>query len=160
VRVIEVVDAFQNEATSVAGALIREYIVMTAEEQRVPIDELPHTIEEEIDDLRSFYAKPGTVFVAEQEGTPVGCVALKALSATTGEVRRLYVREERQRIGVGSTLMRALHTHAAAHGLCAILLDVLPAREAVIAWYRRLGYVDAPVIGEETSPMVSLRFQL
>ncbi len=159
-EIVEVVDAFENDASAAASALIREYIVMTADEQRVPVSALPHPVDDEVADLRSFYSPPGTVFVAKEAGTPIGCVALRAVSATTGEVRRMYVRADHRQRGVAAILMQRLHTHAAAHGLRTIVLDVLPERDAVIAWYRRLGYVDTDPFGESNQPMVYLRAEL
>ena len=157
---LEVVDAFEKDAGAVASTLIREYIVTTADEQGVPVSALPHPVDDEVADLRSFYSPPGAVFLAEKAGKPIGCVALRALSGSTGEVRRLYVQADHRHLGVAASLMQKLHTHAAAHGLRTIVLDVLPERESVIAWYRRLGYVDTDPFGESNQPMVYLRVEL
>lgn len=44
----------------------------------------------------------------------------------------------------GRALMARAHRQAAALGLTAVELDVLASRSSVIAFYRRLGYVDPP----------------
>jgi ribosomal protein S18 acetylase RimI-like enzyme len=157
---VQVLDAFQTASAPVAANLIREYMATTAEEQHVSVDELPHPIDEEVANLRSYYRPPGTVLIASHEGLTVGCVALQVVSARVAEVHRLYVREAHRRCGAASALMEHVHSLARANGIESLILDVLPTREAVIAWYRRLGYVDTEPFGEQAQPMVYLRCEL
>ena len=60
----------------------------------------------------------------------------------TAEVRRLYVRPAYRGNGIARILMSRAHHHAAWHGMTRLILDVLPARTAVISFYRRLGYTE------------------
>jgi len=80
---LAIIDVFERAAVPAAMALIREYVVITAEEQQMQLSALPYPIENEVDDRRSFYAPPGTVLVATQHEKPIGCVALRAASATS-----------------------------------------------------------------------------
>jgi ribosomal protein S18 acetylase RimI-like enzyme len=50
--------------------------------------------------------------------------------------------------------MRHAHNHAARHGITRLILDVLPARGAVIGFYSRLGYTETePFETESPVPM-------
>jgi ribosomal protein S18 acetylase RimI-like enzyme len=53
--------------------------------------------------------------------------------------------------------MGRAHHHAARHGMTRLILDVLPARTAVISFYRRLGYTETePFETESPVPMTYL----
>lgn len=97
----------------------------------------------ECGDLAAAYAPPGTLLLAYCGRQPVGCVGLVAREpAGTAEVKRLYVRPA-HRGGIGAVLMSHAHRLAAERGFTRLVLDVLPARTAVIDFYRRLGYTEA-----------------
>jgi len=50
--------------------------------------------------------------------------------------------------------MSHAHHHAARHGITRLILDVLPARTAVISFYHRLGYTETePFETESPVPM-------
>jgi hypothetical protein len=51
--------------------------------------------------------------------------------------------------------MSHAHDQAARHGMTRVILDVLPARPAVISFYRRLGYTETePFETESPVPMI------
>ena len=51
--------------------------------------------------------------------------------------------------------MSHAHQHAAQHDMTRLILDVLPARTAVISFYRRLGYTETePFRTESPVPMI------
>jgi ribosomal protein S18 acetylase RimI-like enzyme len=53
--------------------------------------------------------------------------------------------------------MSHAHQHAARHGITRLILDVVPARTAVISFYRRLGYTETePFKNESPIPMTYL----
>jgi ribosomal protein S18 acetylase RimI-like enzyme len=61
-------------------------------------------------------------------------------------------------MGVARALMGRAHDHAFRHGMTRLILDVLPAREAVIGFYRRLGYTETgPFETESPVPMMFMK---
>ena len=53
--------------------------------------------------------------------------------------------------------MGRVHGHAAARGMTRLILDVLPSRTGVIAFYRSLGYAQTdPCAGESPVPMICM----
>jgi GNAT superfamily N-acetyltransferase len=72
--------------------------------------------------------------------------AVVALAALDGsEVRRVYVRPEHQRRGLGRLLVRALEAEGRARGLAGLELQASPAS---VAFYQSLGYRE---LGRETT---------
>jgi ribosomal protein S18 acetylase RimI-like enzyme len=131
-----------------AQTLVFEYMAATQAEAGRPvpaaISELPDVLRQECENLALVYRKPGTLLVGYVAGRPAGCVGLicnpEHGPAGTAEVKRLYVRPDYRRDGLARALMLELHQHAAREGMSRLVLDVLPSRMHVIAFYRRLGY--------------------
>jgi GNAT superfamily N-acetyltransferase len=79
--------------------------------------------------------------------------AIVALAALDGsEVRRVYVRREHQRRGLGRLLVQALEAEARRQGLAALELQASPSS---VAFYRSLGYRE---LGRETSTNGAAQF--
>jgi GNAT superfamily N-acetyltransferase len=157
---VTVTSAFPAGRSSDAAALVFEYMAATLAEsgRTVPsaITELPPVLRRECGTLQDVYRPPGAFLIADLAGQPVGCAGLCALSGGhTAEIRRLYVRPPHRGSGIARTLMSSVHRHAARHGVTRLILDVLPARTAVISFYRRLGYTETdPFETESPVPMI------
>lgn len=142
-----VVSAFPAGRGGDAAALVFEYMAATQAEtgRAVPaeISELPAVLQRECRDLQAVYRPPGALLIADHDGQPAGCVGIAPCpTERTAEIKRLYVRPAYRGKGIASTLMSHAHHHAARHGMARLILDVLPARTAVIGFYRRLGYTE------------------
>jgi GNAT superfamily N-acetyltransferase len=145
-----------------AAALVFEYMAATQAENGRPVPsaiaELPAVLRRECSSLQDVYRPPGVFLIADLGGQPAGCAGLAALpGGCTAEVRRLYVRPAHRGNGIARTLMSRAHHHAARHGMTRLILDVLPARTAVVSFYRRLGYTETePFETESPVPMIYL----
>jgi ribosomal protein S18 acetylase RimI-like enzyme len=91
------------------------------------------------------YAPPrGRLYLARLDGMPAGCVALRPLDATAGEVKRMFVLSTARRIGVARALMERLLADAVRMDYRTIRLGTLPEMTAAQALYRQLGFVEIP----------------
>lgn len=101
--------------------------------------------EQEIADLKWKYGLPeGRLYLADIEGKPVGCVALRKLNETQCELKRLYVRPAFRGKQVGEQLMDRIIQDAKEIGYTEILLDTLPFLKSAIRLYQRKGFYEIP----------------
>ncbi len=105
--------------------LLREYtawaFTLTADSDQAPTF---HGLEQELATLPGIYAPPtGCLLLAMQDGQPAGCIALKGHDATTGELKRLYVRPAFRGRNIGRQLVAALIAEARKFGYQRLILD-------------------------------------
>ena len=99
----------------------------------------------ELSHLPGKYAPPdGALILAVLDGAACGCVALRRIDATTGEMKRLYVRPRQRGRGIGAALARRSIEEARARGYHSIRLDTLPSMGSALAVYRSLGFRKIP----------------
>jgi putative acetyltransferase len=99
----------------------------------------------ELDALPNPYVPPhGALLVAEAETDLAGCVGLRPLENGIGEMKRLYVRANYRKFGLGQRLVEAVIQTARRAGYHELRLDTLPSMAAAQELYRRLGFVEIP----------------
>ncbi|MHC4457644.1 MAG: GNAT family N-acetyltransferase [Planctomycetota bacterium] len=95
--------------------------------------------EEEIENLHDGYEPPeGSILLAKYQGQLAGCAALGKLSDGICEMKRLFIREEFQRKGIGTALCMALIEQAKMIGYTRMRLAT--ALEPPKALYKSLGF--------------------
>jgi GNAT superfamily N-acetyltransferase len=97
--------------------------------------------EKELPNLPGAYARPsGRLLLALVNGAGAGCAALRAHSPSVGELKRLYLRPEFRRLGLGRRLAERLIAEARALQLGRLILDTLPSMKAAHSLYETLGF--------------------
>lgn len=115
--------------------------------QQIEIDLAFQKFDEELDTLPGDYAPPaGELLLAEVDGAPAGCAALRPISgvdhADAAEMKRLYVRSAFRRFGIGRQLAQRILEIASGIGYRCVLLDTLDDMEAARSLYLDLGFVE------------------
>lgn len=105
--------------------------------------------EAELAQLPGDYAEPlGTLRLALVDGAVAGCGGVRPLPesdyANACEMKRLYVRREFRRFGLGRTLAQSLIDFAVEVGYSTMLLDTLDEMEAARELYESLGFEEVP----------------
>jgi GNAT superfamily N-acetyltransferase len=96
---------------------------------------------QELESLSRVYAAPDGCFVlARRAGAVVGCGAVRRLSESACEMKRLYVISDRRGEGVGRMIVGALVDRARSLGYRSMLLDTLPAMKRAQALYASFGF--------------------
>jgi len=97
--------------------------------------------DQELEALPGQYAPPGgALWIARDGGMAAGCVALRRLDDSTGEMKRMYVRDAYRGSGLGRRLAVAVVEEARLRKYARVVLDTLPKLAPAIALYRDLGF--------------------
>lgn len=110
----------------------------------------------ELVELPSFYAPPGFLLLARLDGDPLGCVGLRGLDATTGEIRRLFVRPPHRSRGLGRDLLGEATRLAAANNFTKLVLTTLPSMTAARSLYDDESYL--PIAPYVRDPVEGVQF--
>lgn len=96
----------------------------------------------ELAGLPGAYAAPrGRLLLCTIAGAAAGCVGLRPVDARTCEMKRLFVRPERQGLSLGRQLASRVIADARAAGYSTMLLDTLPSMHGALRLYESLGFV-------------------
>jgi putative acetyltransferase len=90
----------------------------------------------------------GTFLIVYQDGTPLGCGALRLLDAETAELKRMYVSPSVRGRGLGRRLVAALEAEARALGVRRLVLETGVRQAAALTLYRATGFQPIPLYGE------------
>lgn len=101
--------------------------------------------DKELDHPEEKYGLPkGRLYLALVDDAIAGCIALRPLSDTECELKRLYVKDAFRGQGIGEHLVRKLIADAREMGYDAMLLDTLPFLKGALHLYEKLGFYQIP----------------
>jgi ribosomal protein S18 acetylase RimI-like enzyme len=117
--------------------------------EQLGVDLCFQNFEAELADLPGEYASPrGALLLASVDGDVAGCVAMRALNdvdySNACEMKRLYVRPNHRRLGLGRLLAQAVIDQGVRSGYSTMLLDTLDDMEAARGLYASLGFEEIP----------------
>ncbi len=96
---------------------------------------------EEIASLPQVYGPPsGCLLLARLGGAPVGCVGVRDRGAAVCEMKRLYVRPQARKTGLGRRLAESAVEHARRLGYSRMVLDTLSSMAEAQSLYASLGF--------------------
>lgn len=126
--------------------LFNEYTQMLIEGDLLFAEYLAlQSYDHELENLEDKYGLPhGRLYLAYLDGALAGCVALKPIDEWGCELKRLYVRPEYRKTGLGKYLAKKIIDDAREIGYGSILLDTLPFLNAAIELYKKLGFDEIP----------------
>ncbi len=88
------------------------------------------------------------VVVAYQDGSSVGCGAIKPFSATEAEVKRMFVHPDYRNQGIAAQVLNELESWATELGFAACVLETGKKQPEAIALYQKVGYHIKPNYGQ------------
>ena len=148
---IEIVNAYDPASIAAARTLFEAY------QQALGIDLGFQGFATELETLPGEYAPPrGRLLLVRDEGSVVGCVAMRPLTSETCEMKRLYVRPQSRAGGLGRQLAERMIAEARAIGYRHMYLDTLPQMAGAQRLYERLGFKDIPAY--QHNPIEGTRF--
>lgn len=93
------------------------------------------------------------------DGTALGCGALRALDAGSAEIKRMFVRPESRGSGVSTAILRGLEAEAVNRGWRTVRLETGTAQPDAIRFYEREGYHPIEPFGAYVGSSISLCFE-
>ncbi|HEY6804186.1 MAG TPA: GNAT family N-acetyltransferase [Pyrinomonadaceae bacterium] len=104
------------------------------------------SFDQELAELPGRYAPPwGRLLLAYQDDAPAGCVGLRKLDEETCEMKRLFIRSEFRKHGLGKVLVQRLIDEARRIGYKRMRLDTVPGvMDPAIRLYEDLGFDEIP----------------
>jgi GNAT superfamily N-acetyltransferase len=144
------------EDVAQARALFLEYA------QWLGVDLCFQDFSRELEELPGAYAPPsGRILLAAAKESAFGCVALRAIDARVGEIKRMYVQPARRGEGWGRQLAVAIVAQARLIGYRELVLDTLSRLTTARALYAELGFAEcAPYYVNPLPDVVYMRLRL
>lgn len=102
--------------------------------------------------LHQFAPPTGSLLLAEFEGKIAGCAGLRKIGEGVGEVKRMYVRPEYRRRGIGRSLLLAIINEACQIGYFKLRLDAAPFAKEAHALYYSVGFQNTEPYPESEIP--------
>ncbi|MFY0610316.1 MAG: GNAT family N-acetyltransferase [Hyphomicrobiaceae bacterium] len=138
-----VVRAFtRDDARAVRDLFIRVNRLLAPSEMAQAFEDyIAASLIDEIDQIEEYYgARDGGFWIAEQDGRLVGMFGLEATSATSMELRRMYVDPDLHRRGVARKMLRHAEQECRKRKCQTLELSTSELQSAAIALYRSAGY--------------------
>lgn len=139
----EIVIANRNEHGDHIRYLFWEYLqwanARCNEEYGISFD-IPTMLEDDVKHLDRFMPPSGRLLLCIHEGKPAGIACLKELTSEIGEIKRMFVRPEYRKKGLGLALIARLIMEAKQIGYTAIRLDSTHFMKAAHRMYRGMGF--------------------
>ncbi len=98
-------------------------------------------------DAGEFQAAGGYFVVARASSGYVGWGAFRPLSASTVEIKRMFVRRESRRQGIAQAILQALEAQAKRRGYTHCVLETALRQPEALALYRAAGYSEIEPFG-------------
>jgi ribosomal protein S18 acetylase RimI-like enzyme len=97
----------------------------------------------ELKSLKTMYGVPfGCIILCKHGNDFVGCVAVRKIDDGVAELKRMYVKPDFQRMGIGENLLKMSISFAREKGFDVIKLDTLNTMKPAMNLYAKHGFVE------------------
>ncbi len=103
--------------------------------------------------------KRGTFLIAWEDGVAVGCGAVRRISSTSAEIKRMFVVPSARERGIGGNILADLEAWAIAAGMTRIVLKTGDCQGEAMRLCERFGFVAIPCFGKYADSKSSRCFE-
>ncbi|MFZ1528212.1 MAG: GNAT family N-acetyltransferase [Ferruginibacter sp.] len=109
--------------------------------------------EEELQQLRSMYAKPfGGIILCRNGLEYIACAGIRKIDAENAELKRMFVKEAFRGKNIGSTLLKMALQLAKDCGYKKVKLDTLNSMLPAMELYKKYGFKEIPAYYHNPNP--------
>jgi GNAT superfamily N-acetyltransferase len=110
-------------------------------------------LERNMEELHKFMPPQGRILLAyADDGHLAGCACLRRISQDLGEIKRMFVRSQYRRKGIGRALVEAIIAEARSNGCTRLRLDSAPFLPESHSLYRSIGFKPIPPYADSEIP--------
>ena len=107
----------------------------------------------ELESLPGVYSPPaGALLLACVNGAPAGTIALRGLTSSSGEVKRLFLRPKYRGFGLGKALLEAVFERSRAVPYDTLYADTLRVMSEALNLYFRYGFAETGPYSAHPTP--------
>ncbi|MGD2146233.1 MAG: GNAT family N-acetyltransferase [Anaerolineae bacterium] len=114
--------------------------------------EIESMVERDMAKLEIFLPPDGRLLLAMEGAQAVGLACMRRIKEDAGEIKRMYVRPEFRKQGIGRALVEAIIADARAIGYASIRLDSTRFMKAAHSLYRSMGFREIEPYPESEIP--------
>lgn len=134
---LRIIKACSPEHLEWIKTLFREYVGFLGNDLSF------QNFEQELARLPGYYGPPaGDLLLALYNGKPAGCVAVRRITSEICEMKRLFVRPEYRKYGIGKALALEIIASSRRLGYQKMRLDSLTTLADAVKLYRKLGFYE------------------
>ena len=131
----EYLHAITPEHFKAARQLFTEYATW------LNVDLCFQNFDSELGNLENIYVPPhGDLILCKHKDEYIGCVGIRLFSEDVAEMKRLFVKENARKLGIGSSLVKEAERSAKNKGYNEIKLDTLDKMITAVNLYKKNGY--------------------
>ena len=97
-----------------------------------------------------------TVVIAYRDKSAVGCGCFKQIDDTSAELKRMFVKPDERKHGIGSSILSELEIWAKERGFLYAVLETANKQHESIALYKKAGFSIIPNYGEYIGKEISV----
>ncbi len=109
-------------------------------------------IEEDMSHIGKYYPPDGCLLIAYEGDEPLGCACVRRIGPDVAEIKRMYVRPEHRRRGIGRVLTEEVVDRARRRGYRVLRLDTPVLFAPANALYRSVGFREVAPYPESEFP--------
>lgn len=98
-------------------------------------------------------------FVIRQDGSLAGCGGIKLFGTEYGEIKRMYVRPQFRRLGLGMLMLDHLAAYARQQGVWVLRLETGIYQAEAMGLYEKWGFERIPPFGEYREDPLSVYYE-
>ena len=88
----------------------------------------------------AYGAEGGALLLALSSSEPAGTIAMRRLEGTSGEIKRLYLRQKFRGLGLGRRLLESVIHRATTVSYDFLYADTLPSMMEALSLYQKVGF--------------------